>query len=566
MALSIRCFFIPRKISINEAVYTSCSQSLTSYYMAKSFAELYYGLSDTSRSADKITLLAEYLSGVSPHEFGWSVHLLCGGTCKVPIRTKQLREWVIEMVGIPGWLLEESYGVVGDLAETLAIIVAGSETGKERDSSVSSLVSWIEVIQGLARREQSERKAVIQELWRSLSQDELLVFNKLLTGGLRVGVSKGLLARALAQVCGVGYEAIWQRLAGDWTPEQMRLEFFEEEKNSRDSISPYPFFLAHQLDRETTECGSSDEWQIEWKWDGIRAQVVRRGDLVAVWSRGDELITESFPELVRAAQQLPSGTVLDGEIVAWIDGRVGSFFDLQKRLNRKKVTSTVLKSIPVRFFAYDVLEYQGLDQREVCLGERSALLRTLEPLLDDSHGIMSVPNTLLVASWDEVTELRQSARAHNAEGLMLKRLDSRYGVGRTAKGAWWKWKLDPFSIDAVLLYAQKGHGRRADLYTDYTFGVWDGDTLVTFTKAYSGLTDKELMEIDSFVKRNTMERFGPVRTVKPELVFEIGFEAIQRSSRHRSGVAVRFPRILRWRRDKPASEADIIEALRGLLS
>jgi DNA ligase-1 len=306
------------------------------------------------------------------------------------------------------------------------------------------------------------------------------------------------------------------------------------------------------------------DWQIEWKWDGIRVQLVKRAGSVALWSRGDELISDGFPEIVEAGQTLPDGTVLDGELVAWDGDHPGTFFDLQKIINRRRLTPALIRSMPVRYLAYDLLEHDGVDVRHAPLSERSATLRNHYGALLESSQLFLIPPVVQACSWSEVLNAQQSARAKHAEGLMLKRLDSSYGVGRTMRGAWWKWKVDPYSIDAVLLYAQKGHGRRADLFTDYTFGVWDGERLVPFAKAYSGLTDKELLEIDSFIKRNTEERFGPVRTVKPELVFEIAFEGIQASSRHRSGVAVRFPRIVRWRRDKPTAEADTLATLHAL--
>jgi DNA ligase-1 len=534
--------------------------------MGQSFTELYDALSETSRTEQKITLLSDYLSNVSSQEFGWAVFLLRGGSCRGPIKTKQLREWAAEVSGVPLWLLEESYSVVGDLAETVALIVS-RQSGHQPNgaSGKPSLISWIQTIQAMHSVPPEERKGILLSTWRSLTKDELLVFTKILTGGLRIGVSKGIVAKALAKLSGQPYEGVWLRLSGDWKPSELSKEALAAPLDATESVTPYPFFLAYPLEHDIMECGSVADWQIEWKWDGIRAQVVKRAGSVALWSRGDELISEGFPELLQAASLLPDGTVLDGEIVTWCGDRPGSFFDLQKRINRRSVTQALVRSIPVKFLVYDLLEHSGVDQRLEPLGERGEILRRVYGELFASSDLFAVPERLPAISWEEVSEARLKARGHNAEGLMLKRIDSTYGVGRTMRGAWLKWKVDPLSVDAVLLYAQKGHGRRADLYTDYTFGVWDGDRLVTFAKAYSGLTDKEIAEVDAFIKRNTEERFGPVRTVKPELVFEISFEAIQSSPRHRSGVAVRFPRITRWRRDKPASEADTISTLRALV-
>jgi DNA ligase-1 len=535
--------------------------------MPISFSDLYHALGETTHLGEKTKLLVNYLRQVPDEEFGWAVYLLQGGACKGAVRTKALRQWVAEFCHLPAWLVEESYGVVGDLAETLALLIA-AQRAREPDSNQPklSIIDWISTIQGLSTRSPDERREYITHMWRDLPARDLIVFNKLLTGGLRIGVSKGMVARALSGIANLPYESVWQRLAGEWQPTQLTREYLTASFDPALSTAPYPFFLAYPLSGEPSECGECFDWQFEWKWDGIRAQLVKRGGVVAIWSRGDELISDSFPELVDAAEVLPDGSVLDGEIVAWAESRPGSFLDLQKRINRKKVTPKLIKQLPVRFLAYDLLESDRNDLRGLALHERRKLLEERYAILLKTTTHISVPDRLQARSWSEISELQKSARQHYAEGLMLKRADSVYGVGRTSRGAWWKWKVAPYSVDAVLLYAQKGHGRRADLFTDYTFGVWQGDTLVTFTKAYSGLTEKELREIDAFIKRNTRERFGPVRTVAPELVFEVAFEALQPSSRHRSGVAVRFPRIVRWRRDKPAAEADTLDALRALAS
>jgi DNA ligase-1 len=535
--------------------------------MPTTFSDLYHALGDTTYLDEKLRLLVGYLRQVSDEEFGWAIYLLQGGVCKRTVRTKELRRWVGESTNLPEWLVEESYGVVGDLAETLALLVAGQRTSEsDGPEQKRSLIDWVSTIGSLGGRSQEERRECVVGMWGTLPARDLIVFNKLLTGGLRIGVSKGMVARALAEIGDIPYESVWQRLAGQRQPAQLTREYLTASFDPALSVTPYPFFLAYPLSGDPTQCGDCSEWQVEWKWDGIRAQIVKRGGVIAVWSRGDELISDSFPELLDAAKALPDGSVLDGEIVAWAESRPASFLDLQRRINRKKVTPKLIDQIPVRFLVYDLLESGCNDLRSLPLGERRSLLEKRYAILLDPCARIVIPDRLQARCWGEIAQLQKCARQYFAEGVMLKRVDSVYGVGRTSRGAWWKWKIAPYSVDAVLLYAQKGHGRRADLFTDYTFGVWQGDTLVTFAKAYSGLTEKELREIDAFVKRNTRERFGPVRTVAPELVFEVAFEAIQPSSRHRSGVAVRFPRIVRWRRDKPAAEADTIETLRALAS
>ena len=303
-----------------------------------------------------------------------------------------------------------------------------------------------------------------------------------------------------------------------------------------------------------TDLGEASEWQAEWKWDGIRSQLICREDQLFVWSRGEELITDKFPEFDAFREALPPGTVIDGEILPFHNDQPLSFAKLQTRIGRKNLTKKVLKDAPVILMAYDLLEWQGEDIRERPLLERRQLLETLHAQVKEHVPSFWLSTIVESADWKELKALRKDSRTYYAEGFMLKRRSSPYQVGRK-RGDWWKWKVEPLTVDAVLINAQKGSGRRAGLFTDYTFAVWDdrveGDRkLVPFTKAYSGLTDQEMRKVDNFVKRNTKEKFGPVRAVTPELVFEIAFEGIQRSTRHKSGVAVRFPRILRQRLDK----------------
>lgn len=538
--------------------------------MPFSFTEIYLAVRDTSRSEEKVRYIAEYLAAVPSSEFGWAVYLLQGGSYRAGLKTRDLRQWAAEVAQIPDWLFEECYAVTGDLAETVSLLVAGQgRHGGAGGGDEHSLSFWIAKIEAIKIASAAERKALLLAVWATMSQPELLVFTKLLTGGLRIGAAKGLVAKALAGLLEISPSEVWQRLAGDWRPENLTREALSKPVNPQESTAPYPFFLAYPLGPDTLseipDLEWSQSWQCEWKWDGIRAQIVKRAGQVAIWSRGDELISAGFPELSSDFALLPDGTALDGEIVAWsAANHPASFAELQKRINRKKVSLALQRAVPVRFIGYDILEYGGVDLRSRPLRERRALIAEVYAGVLGSVERSVLSPALSFTSLEQARVEQQRARAHYAEGVMLKRLDAPYGVGRTARGAWWKWKVEPLSIDAVLIYAQKGHGRRADLFTDYTFGVWDGDKLVPFAKAYSGLRDAEIAEVDSFIKRNTQERFGPVRTVTPELVFEVAFEALWPSKRHRSGVAVRFPRIVRWRRDKQAHEADTLEQLRCL--
>lgn len=554
------------------------------------FAQLFAELDQTNKTNDKVAAMVRYFREADPASAAWGLYFLSGQKLQRLIPSGLLRVWAIEVADIEEWLFDECYEAVGDLGETISLVVP-------RPIAIDgelSLARWVEErLLPLRRLTVAEQYAAIVAAWRSLDQVACLVLNKLLTGSFRVGVSQRLVVRALADASGVDAEVLAHRLMGSWEP---TAEFYEAlvHPDAQDAqlSRPYPFFLAHPLEQDPSELGSIDQWQVEWKWDGIRAQIVRREQQTFIWSRGEELMTERFPELERTALHLPDGVVLDGEIVGFRDGAILPFAQMQRRIGRKQLGKKILSEVPVAFLAFDLLELEGTDIRGLPLAERRALLERVVrqvqqasalahrtaaaasalPLGDEAAGrqdeegpgAFRLPAIVPATSWEELAELRQTSRAQNAEGLMLKRLSSPYRVGRP-RGDWWKWKIEPYTIDAVMIYAQRGHGRRASLYTDYTFGVWDGDTLVPFAKAYSGLSDEEIRRVDHFVRHNTLERFGPVRSVKPELVFELAFENIQLSTRHKSGIAVRFPRIVRWREDKPITEADSLATIRAML-
>jgi DNA ligase-1 len=527
----------------------------------RDFARLYAALDATTATRGKLEALARYLATANPADAAWAVYFLSGGKPRQLVPTRVLRALAVEHAKIPDWLFEESYQAVGDLAETIAHLLPETGSGTE-----VPFAEWVEsrllALRGVDEAGVRER---VVAWWMELDTLERFVFNKLVTGSFRVGVSKQLVVRALAEAFGLDAKRVAERLAGSWTPSAGAfLSLVAKEGEARATGAPYPFFLAHPLQDAPETLGERDAWQAEWKWDGVRAQLVRRGGEVFLWSRGEELVTERFPEIAAAARALPEGTVLDGEILPWREGETAplGFATLQVRLNRKSVSAKLLAEAPVAFLAYDVLERDGQDVRARPVAERRESLESL--LAAHARWPITLSPVVDATSWAALADARSEARARNVEGLMLKRRASAYGVGRT-RGDWWKWKIDPMSVDAVLVYAQRGHGRRASVYTDYTFAVWDGDALVPFAKAYSGLTDAEFRQVDAFIRRNTFEKFGPVRSVKPELVFEIGFEGIQSSTRHKSGIAVRFPRMLRWRTDKRPEEADGLDALRALL-
>lgn len=566
----------------------------------KAFATLYSRLDATTSSNAKLAAMRDYFREADPSDAAWAVYFLAGGRPRQLVPTRALRETAMQAAGLPEWLFEESYQAVGDMAETISLLMSEAE-----HSSEDGLAVWMQdrllPLRGLPPEELAER---LPALWAQLDRLSLMVCIKLITGAFRVGVSKLLVTRALASLADLDPKRVAQRLVGYTdlshrpSAEGYRALIAEESEHehAQRGGQPYPFFLAHALqapvDTFDTLLGAPDNWFIEWKWDGIRAQLVKRDGQIWVWSRGEELVSERFPELCELARCLPDGTVIDGEILVWKhdpETPAGELFDaastgepsadgfgvqpfalLQQRIGRKNLTAKVLQDAPVAVLAYDLLEWQGDDWRQREHRERRQQLEAVEGQCPSPQLMLSP--LVSGADWQDLARQREASRQLGVEGMMIKARAAQYGVGRTKDvGVWWKWKIDPYSVDAVLIYAQRGHGRRASLYTDYTFAVWDGELgdperkLVPFAKAYSGLTDEEMRKVDAIVRKTTVEKFGPVRSVTPTLVFELGFEGIAASSRHKSGIAVRFPRMLRWRLDKPVEEADTLATLRELL-
>ncbi len=598
------------------------------------FAELYTALDETNRTSAKVDALVRYFECADPADAAWALYFLIGRRPRQAVSMPRLRAWAVEAAAIPDWLFGESYDAVGDFAETVTLLVPEPGEWHPADVAPASVLPfdgpqplhrWVEaVLLPLRESDEAEQRAIILAAWATLGGAERFVWNKLITGAFRVGVSQQLVVRALARVSGADSAAITHRLMGEWQPSAAFYQALLAHDSADTDVSrPYPFCLAYPLDDAPETLGPLAEWQAEWKWDGIRAQLIRRAGQVFLWSRGEDLISDRFPEITAIGALLPDGVVIDGEVLPWKDGTVLPFAQLQRRIGRRDLTRNVLDEVPVVLLAYDLLELDGVDVRDRPLTWRRAQLEWLVALVagrfegetrgrgeqetrghgeqgtwrQEGGGVSSAgfvsekpssldnapllrysaspllrfsPTPLLLSpivtatDWNDLAAQWAMSRERNVEGMMLKRRESAYRVGRV-RGDWWKWKVAPYTVDAVLIYAQRGSGKRASLYTDYTFAVWDGDRLVPFAKAYSGLTDEEIRQVDAFVRRNTLEKFGPVRTVTPELVFELAFEGIQRSARHKSGIAVRFPRILRWRHDKRPADADTIETVRTML-
>ncbi len=527
------------------------------------FAELFRQLDRTNSTNAKIAALVRYFHSAPPRDAIWAVYVLSGRRLKRLIKANELREWASDVASLPLWLFEETYQHVGDLAETVALLVPEHSGGEQR---AITLADWMTSELPKLRQisDHDDRKSLVTSWWQQVEATERFLLVKLMTGAFRIGVSKRLVTRALAQTAAIDSAEVAHKLMGNWEPtEKYFAHLLDPNSQGASDAQMYPFYLASPMDGEIAELGDASQWQAEWKWDGIRAQLVKRNGNVFIWSRGEELMENRFPEIEEAAVDLPDGTVLDGEILAWpsVAENPLPFGQLQRRIGRKKPGPKLLSQVPLKFLAYDLLELDAVDMRGEALQKRQIQLSSL---LSQMPGEIATYPPVAFDRWEQLTKLRDTARDRGVEGFILKRLDSPYRVGRK-RGDWWKWKTDPLTIDAVLLYAQPGHGRRANLYTDYTFAVWEDDALIPVAKAYSGLTDKEILKLDRWIRRNTKERFGPVRSVTPEHVFELAFEGINASPRHKSGIALRFPRIHRWRDDLALQDADSLADLKKFL-
>jgi DNA ligase-1 len=526
----------------------------------KRFTNVYMALDSTTKRNRKVAALANYFEKAPPADAAWALHLLCGRRLMRALPTRRLRQWAAEEADLPVWLVDECYDNVGDLSETLSLIVP--DAGPGTDAALADVIEqWL---LPLGTFEPAAQRASLVAFWHELDRPQRFLFHKLISGAFRVGVAQRMVVQALSETTGVPPAVLAHRLMGSWRPTPADYaQLIDPRGNDVSQSQPYPFFLASPLEGRPEDLGDVNEWQVEWKWDGVRAQLIRRDGQVFLWSRGEEMVNEQFPEIVAAARDFPTDAVLDGELLAWEKGRPLAFHFLQRRLNRKRVAPVLFHDVPVVFMAYDLLERDGVDLRNQSLRERCASLATL--LASCRDPAMQRSPVLPCETWDDVTRHRDAAARAMTEGVMLKSVDAAYGVGRI-KGPWWKLKRDPYSIDVVLTAAQRGHGKRATLFSDLTFAVWDRHQLVTIAKAYSGLTESEIRDVDRFVRRNTTERRGPIHFVKPELVFELAFEGVQPSTRHKSGLALRFPRMARQRTDKTPGDADTLENVRALLA
>ena len=523
----------------------------------KRFVQLYRDLESTTKTNARVQFLVKYFEESSDEDKLWAIALLTDKRPSKPLQTGVLKAMAADAAMLPSWLFDETYLVVGDLSETISLLVK-----QEYEIEELSLAHWMREISDLKKKDEEIRVAFVLKAWKGMDVDSKFIFNKLIGGGFRMGVSQQLILKALAIHTSIPQEVLAHRLMGKWSPNETDFQQLVKSDDQRNDAIPYPFYLAYALEGEVNDLGPLEEWVIEKKWDGIRGQIIKRNGEIFIWSRGEELMTEKIPEL-HFLKNIDKDFVIDGEIICHDGNEVLPFANLQTRIGRKSLTKKALESAPIAFITYDLLELNHVDFREFPLEKRRMALSEMVAEVNLNKLILS--EEIVAQSWQEIIAIRSESRQMKCEGLMIKRRSSTYKVGRK-KGDWWKWKLDAMTIDAVMIYAMKGHGRRANLYTDFTFAIWHDGHLLPFTKAYSGLTDAEMKEVDAFVKKNTIDKFGPVRSVTPTLVFEIAFEGIQLSSRHKSGIALRFPRIHRWRKDKLPKEANTKEDLLALLN
>ena len=537
------------------------------------FSKLFEDLDSNNSSNKKVNFLTKYFKLNNNLNNILTIYLLIGKKNKRFISGKSLREYYANIYKIPKWLIDECYSKVGDSAEVIALLLQDKilEKNIKDDISLNELIN--EILPKLKKLDENKKKLYIKSLWEKISKDNQLIFNKILSGTFRIGVSKGLVVKAISNMTGVDESIILHRLMGELEPIEETYMFLINQKLEQKELDykPYPFQLANTFDERIKETISVDKYQFEPKWDGIRSQIIKRSNNISIWTRGEELVNKTFPELIKIISHFKNDFVLDGEILIWDENknRPKNFSLLQKRLGRKSPSLKIQKDLPVVFMAYDILEINGKDIRSKILSERRNILeKSFSNLISEDKSIIGkikITKLHQISNWIDLEEVKNSARKSNTEGLVIKDKQSEYVPGRK-KGNWWKYKIDPMQLDGILIYARPGSGKRADLYTDYSFGIWEDNKLVKFANAYSGLNNEEIRELDKWIRRNTLEKFGPVRSVKPELVFEISFDNIQISKRHKSGIALRFPRITKWRRDKNIMEADNLENALKMIS
>ncbi len=591
------------------------------------FTRLFNELDETNHTVEQLAALERYFKAAPAADAAWALHLLIGAKAPRALKNSQLREWISTVADLPTWLVDESCETVGDIAETLALLLPDPPTVPAGGSlALHRLIT--ERLLPLAGLGPEARRDLVVTTWRELDGAQRFIWNKLITGSFRIGVSRTQVARALGKTAGVSASVMAHRLLGFQEPTEAAFRALLAAESANENFGPYPFQTANAIKSaepagdptiesldlfprlvgapgtgptitRPEELGSASDWQAEWLLDGLRVQVMRRGDAVLIWSQDEELLNPEFPEIAEAAQLLPDGTVLDGDLVVWPASDVcpGTRADIQQRLSHATPGAGLQRKLPVVFIAQDIIEAAEIDQRgRPLLARRRQLAEVLAPAADRHretqatrpasgstdgsqmdlfgsppaaaahHAPFRFRAASLVSfgSWEQLASLRREARDHGAAGLILKRTESCYGAS-VETSAWWIWPIEPLRINAVLIAALPGHGNSPRAFSDYTFAVWCDDELVPFAKTGTGLTEIGFRAMDDFIRAHITGKFGPVRSVKAELVFELEFDSVQTSTRHKSGLVVRSARIHRRRPELSAAEADTLEALRLLV-
>lgn len=522
----------------------------------KFYAELYKALKRNNRESDILELLIDYFSKVCERDKIWTLYILSEGKVKKKFRSQLLKECACEYTGIPDWLFEESYRFTGDLIETLSLILPEKETDSHR-----TLSGWMDFVNTINLTDESEMKEKIIKAWKDLDHSEKYVFNKLITGSLRSGLKDKVLIKALSEFFNIEPNIIARRLKSEWHPDKISFKELFSGDDPNDVISkPYAFFTEEVMETESEELGLPGDWLAEWKFTGIRVQIIFRQGDIFIWTEDEDLITDKFPEFENLKNILPEGTVFEGVLLCYGNGKPLPLTYLKTRTGRKNINRKTMIEFPVVFIAYDILEYNGNDIRHKVLAERKEIISNIKSQISNSE-LLKFSQEINFKDWEELRKMRAKSGDFKAKGILLKKkISVRLPE---CKDKFLIWKPEPLSIDTVLIYAMKGE--RTDLFTEYTFGIWDEGKLVSIAKVNSGLTEVEIREVSEFVKNNTLEKFGPVRTVKPELVFEIAFESISESKRHKSGLVLHLPGITRWKKDKKIEEVFILENLKKLI-
>lgn len=523
----------------------------------KAFAELIFNLRKWDTENNQIRYIKEYFSISDDRDCIWAIYILLGKKIKNEFRSKQqLKKWACEYAEIPDWLFDESYSFTGDLTETISLILPGKEADSGR-----TLTEWMHYMESFCKSDDQGNKKKVVDAWKELDHTETYVFNKLIPGNFKSGVDEKVIIKALSKFLNIESNVISNRIKSNWHPDLISFYELFSKFNPDDIISkPYPFIPEEVFESEPGVLGSAADWLAEQKFKGIRCQLIFRKGKIFLWTDNGELINDKFPEFEFIKKYLPDDSVFTGSIICINNGMKSQHNYLQARLRRKNISSKSLKESPVIFMMNDLLEYEGTDMRNKFLIERKELIKCNKFMISKNN-LIKYSENIKFENWEELRTIRRKSSDTISGGIILKKKNSLFLSDINEK--YLICKPEPLSADAVLMYALKGE--RTDLFSEFTLGVWDKGKLVSIAKINSGLSEEEIREVSEFVNNNTLEKFGPVRTVRPELVFNISFESISFSVRHKSGVVLQSPEISKWIRGKNIFDASSLENLKKFI-